>query len=372
MIVGTIKIFEPDLTFVGIIDNYQELQFQRKFFTSGTFILKISAGIKYVEQLTENRIIMISNNVNKVGVIKEIKKTTDNKVVTYEIKGRELKGIFLQRTTVPTSGQTHQSFSSTAAETVIKNVVKRNCVDLTSYLGVDLSFPLLEIETDLARGNTIDFNTRYKNLESELETALRVGSLGSKLFLDLSNEKWKFDIDEGLDLTAGGPALNPVIFSTEYDNLQKQIYVKSNLNVSNFAIVGGSGEGVSRAIQGAGSSSNTSLDLYVTFIDAKDLSTTSDLIARGEERLSKLEPVESFDCDILTESNYTYEEDYDLGDVVTIRDSELQVQINKRIEGVTEFYSGNGTSFNITLQFSQEIKTMREYVDTINNESGVQ
>jgi hypothetical protein len=358
---ASIRIFDSDLTFKAEIDAYSKLVFKRELYKAGTFTINIAREVLCSDELQKNRIIMINNDVNKVGIIKQLKYTTQNNTSTIEVQGYELKGIFKQRITIPTNGQAHQSFSSVEAETIIKSVIQRNCLDLTSYNGKDLSFSNLVIDTDQARGNQFDFNTRYKNLEAELEKICRLSSLGTSLYLDLSAKKYNFEIVEGSNLTATGGAVNPVIFSLDYDNIEYQNYIVSDINSSNFAIIGGQGEAELRTIEVTGGT-ETDIDLNVTFVDARDLNTTADLIARGNERLAELVSLETFDCQILPVSNYEYQSDYDLGDLVTVQDKSLGVSIDRRILAVTEYYANNG--FDLEISFGDEVKGVKEYIDT--------
>ncbi len=363
-----IKIFkiEPtEIEFVGEIDNYETLEFHRKFFSAGTFTLTISKAILYANELYENRIIWIADN--KIGIIKEVTyKDTANEQLKI-LKGFEVKGMFKQRETIPSDEQSHQSFATTAGETVIKSVVQRNCIDLTNYLGEDLSFPNFTIDPDQARGTAIDFNTRFQKLDTEIEKAGKVSNLGTVVYLDRQTGKFNFEVIVGNDLTKSGPSENPVIFSTALNNLKNQIYIKSFINTSNIAIVGGSGDGVARNIAITPAPA-TGFELYVSFVDAKDLSTNPELIARGNEALAEMQPVESFDCDIFLgkKRSYIYETDYDLGDVVTVEDKSLNVQVSKRIESVIEVYSGrnNEGGFQLVINFGDKPKGMKGYTDT--------
>lgn len=353
---GFIRILDLDLNLIAEIDNFESLEFQRSFYKSGNFTLTLNKNITYADELQLNRLIMVNNSTDKVGIIKQLRYTTIESQEMLEIKGWELKGIFKQRITIPEGGSSHQSFSNIEAETIIKDIVQRNCLDIAAE-----AFDNFVIIGDAARGAQFDYNVRYSNLEEALERIARQAELGTKLYLNFTTSKWDFDIVEGTDLTSSGGASNPVIFSTTYDNIKTQSYIISDLNSANYAYVGGQGEAELRAIVGVGAAT-TDVERYTIFVDARDLDSNPKLTARGESKLAGLASLESFECEILTESVYTYETSYNLGDYVTIQDAGLGVSLDRQLETITEFYNKYG--FRITAGFGSDLKTVKEYIDS--------
>ena len=348
-----IRIFDRNVNLIAETDTYQSLSFERKLFTAGVFKIKLNSNTLYADEFQKNRLVSIGNSGKKVGVIKQIQHNIVNNTSILEVTGVELKGILQQRVTIPTAASEFQSFTTTEAETIIKDVVTQNCI--TNY-----PFTNLNILTDYARGDKFDYTTRYKPLESEIERIARLSKLGTSLTLNYATKKWDFDIILGNDLTSSGSSINPVIFAYEYGNIQAQYYTESDFNSVNYAIVGGSGDGASRIIVETGTT-DTDIDLYIGFVEAGNLTDTDELTARGQETVSKLKPIQSFNCDILPVSNYEYETDYDLGDFVTMQDKTIGVSVDKQIEGITEYYDKTG--FKITIDFGQDLKTTRQIID---------
>ena len=86
---------------------------------------------------------------------------------------------------------------------------------------------------------------------------------------------------------------------------------------------------------------------------------------RGMQKLAEYEKVQAFEGEILTQSNLVYEEDYDLGDIVTIHSPEWGVIVNNRIESITEIYEQGG--FRLEAAFGTEIpsfsRTLKKELD---------
>ena len=356
----SIRIFKNDLTFVREINNFKVFTFERGLYTAGKFKLQINIATDGSSEFKYNRIIMLDKNIKKVGIIKSVQEsisTTGEEIL--EVKGYEIKGIVSQRTTIPPTGLSHLSFVSQTAETIIKETVLENCID-------NRPFPLLEMATDQLRGGTYDFSTRYKNLETELESFCKLSELGYLIYLDITNKKYIFEIIEGTDHSSS--SANPVFFSKNYGNISDEKYLISYFNSANYAIVAGQGEGVLRTIVEIGTT-DTGFELYESFIDARDINTTDELTARGNEKLADLAPTESFESTILPFKNFIYGTDFDLGDIVTFK-SIQGVQLDKRIERITEFYQ-SGIENKVQFQFGN---TSQNTVSYINNkvDTGVQ
>ena len=98
------------------------------------------------------------------------------------------------------------------------------------------------------------------------------------------------------------------------------------------------------------------------FVDARDINSSEDLIARGNEKLSQTMPTVNFDCVISDMRPFVYGTDWDLGDIVTIKSKKLNVSMQKLIEEVTEFYTENG--FTLKAVFGSTVKGIKEYVDS--------
>lgn len=174
-------------------------------------------------------------------------------------------------------------------------------------------------------------------MAEELEKLSLISGLGWDVYLDLKNKEFVFDVFEGRDLTAAQSVLPPAIFSVDYDNISSQKLIESAMGYKNTGYVGGQGEGIDRTIQVVGEDAQ-GLERYEVFIDARDIEDSGDLSERGLQKLEELKEVMTFDNEILTQSNLVYEEDYNLGDLVTAINNKWRVVLDSRITEVTEIY----------------------------------
>ena len=358
-----IRIFTPGLTFISEIDDYESLILTRKYHSAGTFQITININKLYTDTLAINNLVVLSPD--NVGLIRHREIRIDENGSGSEalvVSGPTLSGVLKSRVTVPPGGG--YDVQRGPAETVMKAFVDHNAI---SAADEDRNFEALILGADQARGPQVYYQTRYKNLEEELETLSMATGIGWNIGVDLAQLKWVFDVYEGADRTSGNTAGNsPVVFSTDFDNIKSQSFVESLISSSNSAYVGGQGESTDREIVEIGPAAG--LDRSEVFIDARDIGPgtedpppmpqeiTDRLIARGQQKLSELQPVMTFESEVLSYGPFSYETDWDLGDLVTIQNTKWGVTLNARITEVTEVYEPGG--FRLSAVFGNSIPTL--------------
>jgi hypothetical protein len=173
-------------------------------------------------------------------------------------------------------------------------------------------------------------------LADELEKIGKISELGHTLDINTSTKKYDFEILETNDKSA------IVFFSIEYDNIDTQYYNNSDINSSNYAIIGGQGEGALRTIVETGSAD-------------------ADLESRGIQKLSAVSTIINFDCDI-NDNTFKYQIDWDLGDIVTVQNKKLGITEQLQIQNISEWYIA-GKPRKINVIFGEKPITLKQYVD---------
>ncbi len=347
-----IRILTPTLDLLGEVDNYLSLSFCRSYHMPGEFQLVTNCKVQNADQLEINNLVMLGADPHKTGIIrhKEIK-TGERGEEILTVKGYTLGTITRQRITIPPVGQAYDILEADA-ETVMKHYVQRNCLDLDG-----MAFPLLVIGDNQRRGPTLKWQSRYKNLEEELESISRLTGLGWHIYPDVQSKKWIFDIYNGRDFSAGQQNSRPVIFSPEFENIQAQEFIDSLVDYGNYAIVAGQGEGVDREIVMLGSDA-TGLDRHVIFVDARDIENAADLPGRGETKLAEHQRIISFQSEVLTSGPFQYGVDWGVGDIVTVQNKGWNLTMDARITEVAEVYEASGFKLNVT--FGNSLPTLSQ------------
>lgn len=141
-----------------------------------------------------------------------------------------------------------------------------------------------------------------------------------------------------------------VIFSPDYENLQKALYENDVTDTATCVYVAGEGEDENRVIQSV-STGETGLSRVEKWVDARDLqkdSKTTDtqyqaiLKARGVEILQQTAFTEAFAGDVAFTTQWVYGVDYNLGDRVTVEVPEWGISALYRVVEITEQQNASG------------------------------
>ena len=342
------RIIDREFNLLGEIDDYSSLILGKNWHNIGSWELHLHEDTNYAECLQKENIIFTAPNKAYIILYREMESTTGEMV----IKGLDLKSYFKRWLVFPPEGQGYYRVNADT-ETIMKTYV-------TSTLARK-GITNIVVAENKNRGLKTVYQSRYKNLAEELETLSLLSGLGWSISLDFDNKNFIFDVAEGRDVTTSQTVLPPAIFSADYDNVGEQVLTDSKIGYSNMAIVAGQGEGVDREIAIVGN--GTGLDSFETFVDARDVELAEDLPARGEQKLNETQEIFTFESEILTDRNLIYEEDFRLGDIVTVQNKKWNVTANRRITELQEIYESTG--FRLDVSFGESAPTL---VDKIKNE----
>ncbi|SDO76756.1 Gp37-like protein [Clostridium gasigenes] len=327
---STLKILNSDFTFLGDIEDYISFYFVRNFFQAKEF--QLVAPIKYTYLLSEGNYIYLSKY--KSMIIEEIEINEEKGQII--AKGRDIKSILERRVTVPPIGLSYDEFKGSAEE-VIKHYIQVNCI---TPVDKNRKISNLVIAPNKNRGRNVKWQSRYKNLISEIEGISKNAGLGWFVYLDQKEKKFIFDVEVGINRTESQDVNSRIIFSSNFDNVSKAIHKSSSLLYKNIGYVGGRGEGVEREIIEVRKKDASELDRREIFIDARDIAESDKLEDRGLTKLSELDYVFNTESTVLN-NNLVYEKDWNLGDLVTIKNN-FGVN-NLRVTEVREIYESKLT-----------------------------
>lgn len=353
----SIRIFDKNINFLGEVDAYTSLFYIRKWNTYSEFEFHVSK--MNTDLFKQGNIIMLNNDVYRTGIIEYIEDNEDESKDII-VKGLGLLNILSNRITVPPTGYAYHTFN-TNIESIIKGLINSNAIDPVDSIR---KIPLLENSLNNNKGDKLNFQTRYKNLCDELSKLSNHSGLGLSIKLDYRNKKYVFEVLEGRNLTYNQSINPPAIFSKKYDNIAKRNYIESDIGYKNVGYVAGQGEGANRELVIVNNQLR-GLDRKELFIDARDISEGEELSLedRGKIKLSENSQVKSFECKVNTRD---YRNTWDLGDLVTVKDDELNIVEDYRITEVKEIYEIGG--FKVETVFGSSLPTLVEKIKQTNDE----
>lgn len=375
-----IRILTSSLDLLAEIDNYESLLFTRRWHEVGEFELRINRHKKHTELLQRGNLIMLGASRNKVGIIRHREIALDEngkKTENWLVKGIALKGVMAQRLVVPPASDSHDRANG-SAETVMKHYVNNHVVN---PVDVKRKIDMVALASDQQRGSSISWESRFKNLAEELIEISKASGLGWDVILDIQQKKWIFDVFEGRNLTVNQTENPPVIFSPQFESLKQLSFVESDYNYRNFGYIAGQGEGADRRVVEVGDAEGISR--IETFIDSRDISEQDEsgqalteeqiitkLQERGQQKLSEFAEEFFLEGQVLTNSPFKYEIDYDLGDIVTIQNREWGITRDARITEIKEIYEPGGFQIEATFGESRPtlVKKLKQELSQISGE----
>lgn len=374
---------------IGIIDTAKSIIWKSVYYGVGDFEIYAAATSENIAMLVEGNYVTRTNNY-ECGIIEYIEITEnseDGKMIV--ASGRFVKSILDRRVvfTALFSGTGNDyiwyctaSVLKGNVESAVRKLIYDNAInavgsrgEVGSYRNIpeiywteaDVSGITDTIITEDDDGETsnADKQVTYKNLLEYTDGVLQEYSCGAKMWLDRDLLKFRYKVFKGVDRSRDSTTNESIIFSTEFDNLISTNYTLDTSAYKTTALIGGEGEGTERKCAFS-YAWKQGLDRRETFVDASSISSTYKegeeektyemdayrkmLEAQGRQAISELKKVETFDGEIdLTNSNYVYLVDYNLGDLITVEDKDRGKYINARIVTVTEVQDDNGYKIDI-------------------------
>ncbi|MCS5500865.1 siphovirus ReqiPepy6 Gp37-like family protein [Lysinibacillus sp. A4] len=323
-----LRVIDDDFNLLGEVDRYSSAQIGISWSDIGELELQINRYLQHADKLTKGNIIFPYNRLDQAYIIRyrEIELDENGKQTeSWRVKALSLKTFTSQRLIYPAPEKAHEEVTGDV-ETVMRHFVDTQMINPVDPNRV---FPNLVLADNQNRGPEIEEKARYDPLNEKLKELSELHGLGWNIELDLHNKQFVFVINEGRNLVANQVGLPQAIFSTEFETIESLEYTESDLEYKNFAIVAGQGEGIYRKIVQIGEA--VGKDRYEMFVDARDLTTNAGLVKRGNEKLAEHAQEVYLGGQILTTSRLIYDEDYSVGDMVTVRDKGWCVTMDTRI-----------------------------------------
>lgn len=330
-----ISFFSPTLGFEFDVGKYSSLRWRRKYFEPGEFEIHTSAGIfnkVYRGQL------LLRPDRKEAGVIQGIDISDSGLVIT----GRFLS-IFLQDAAI----RSIYNFNTTN-EAAMRQLVQEQ------YNRVKRPLPISLGELH-GFADKIQTQVSLKNLLTVVEAMGRAANLGFIVYPEVSTRRLVFDVYRGTNHSVLQTENTRVVFSNRYKNITGPEYKEDDSLYKNYAIVAGEGEGTARVIVDVDRTGGE--PPRELLVDARDLSRGEQteaayraaLAQRGAEKLDENALTQSFETGIKSTSQFTYLQDWDLGDIVTAEQTDWGLQTDQRVTEVEEVYENNGFSATPTL-----------------------
>lgn len=370
-------VFNQDIELLGIVDEVEEMDWTRRYYEAGDFLIKALLTPNNIELLKKGNLICKKDDLSDVMII-EHRELSDE-----DADGMELlvvEGISLSGRILSSRITLGRQIEKGTADKIMENILLKQ-TNLSS--NVNRHIKRLIVDTSIKEGFTekYEHNSLYKPLDEEFTAIASMDGCGFKILLDIENKTFIFYVYKGNDVS------DRIVFSTSFDNLTNQEYIESDTNYKNVGICAGQGEEEDRDLIVYNDKEYSDLDRLELFIDARDISKDTVIVQkpnedgeledveepikngenavkllqeRAKEKLQETSKVNSYRASVVG-NNYIYREDYDLGDIVTVRNDKWDVMYSDRIIEINETYTDEGMTINI--EFGKELPTFAKKIN---------
>lgn len=345
---GMIKVYDMNLQRQGVIDVYRSFIWTRKYMEAGTVEVHAALNSKNLKLLKTGNIITMTGAVES-AIIEGI--AADDVTCEITATGRMLSSLLERRGIKTVVNITNQTYED----------AMRKLVDV-SAISTECPLPHLELGNLMGVGENVTLQASHKDLYSYLTSLAACGNLGFRIHADYRAKAMYFEVYEGKDHSKSQKQNKRVIFSEVYRNIGQATYTVNEQKYKTHAVVLGEGEGDARTVvEAAIIPEAKGWERRELIVDARDMkkgSMTDEqyrmaLVQRGIEKLAAYGTVECLEAVVLPNTNFTYKQDYDIGDIVTVDKKAWGIMMDKRITEIQEIYE-NG-AFSIVPTFGEPL-----------------
>lgn len=359
---------------IGILDDFQSIIWETNYYSTGAFEVYLQAVPQYINVLQIGNYVTRPDDEN-IGIIENINvEYSEEFGKMIAASGRFAKSILDRRIIYNASGNTTGKLSispvisSGLVETAVRKLVTDHIIS-SPQTARNISFITLGELQGITKkivdesGKNTQVQTSFGNLLEYTDEMLHSYELGAKMVFDRETLQLKYTVYEGKDRSRNNTQNNlPIIMSQEYDNFFSSKYEKNTTQIKNTALIGGEGEGADRFCTMIGINA-IGLNRREVWIDASAQSKTYEvngeqkqytddeylalLKSAGTQTIADYQTTEIYDGE-LNINALTYKTDFNVGDIITVEDNELNIYINPRIIAVIENQNESGYSISIS------------------------
>lgn len=352
-------LLDKNFQICGIIDDFSSLVWNRKYYECGSFTLQTKLD-KY-NDIKMAKYIYCKDFI-ETGVIEAIEIQDSNNIV--ETSGRFLESILAKRVIDAT-----KYFKNEITEDIVRGLITDLAINNATR-----KIDKLKLGTRQGLGINRTMQMTGDNLLTKIYELCKEDELSIRVRYDFDNDEIIAEVWQGLNRLDTQDVNTWAIFSKNFENVTDSTYNTDKTKYCNFAYV----EGEVQDENGEKHRVSTTVDRIKEgeerielYVDARDLQKDEDttdaeylemLKERGIEKLNENTKVEEASFSIDPYSNLIYKQDFDLGDKVVYKNTELGFNIENRIVGISEAYENGNMTIDITFGDEYNLKKIKEVI----------
>lgn len=340
-----INVLNHDLSRLTVLDEYESLYFERKYNDVGEFIVtadKITSS--QAHSLDMGVFIMLGTDERKIGLITN-KKMRDNEDGTsmVVVSGKTLGIILNDREIIPYENETSITYTANV-ESILYYYVYNHCINPFDNAR---KFPLLKASEDNKIGKSIRWTSKQARLLDTIKIISEMYEYGWQIKADIDSGELIYDVYKGRNLTIDNEEGNsPVIFSKKFENIFGMEYIQDNNDERTFAYTLSDDTGAERKLYESSRVSGFDRKEITFKVASQEDNEYIDVPERSDALLKEYSRINTVDAEIRDCKMFKFEQDYDLGDEVTVCNETWNMKENMRIISIAETYDNNGRTIN--------------------------
>lgn len=316
-----------------VIDRFESLIWTERFNSFGDFEIDISVNRESLEAFAVGNLLAM-NESYRVMIVETVENKTDQDgKQLLKVKGRSLEVILFDRVAmdVLTDTTTHPTWNlantpGNIARKIFRDICITGVLDPADVIPFIQSGTIFPEDTITESPIWIELALAPTTVYDAIKALCDPYDLGFRLVRNFDTSQLYFDIYAGNDRSTFQSILPPVIFSPQLESLQNTSELTTVQDAKNVAYVF-SPAGFQMVYDLNVDPEIAGFERHILMVDASDI--TSDvadvpaaLIRRGTEELAKQRPFSGFDGELNQYSNSKYGVDYQLGDILELRNSD--------------------------------------------------
>jgi hypothetical protein len=359
-----IKILDNNYNVIKVLDTFDSLIWNTRYNDVGDFQLKCDK--KQFKYMKEGYKILNMEDDEYLGNIEGLEVRTDERTKknTLTVTGRFEESILYRR--VVMKGVYSQSIEP--AE-FVNLLIDRNAINPEEPERVINN--LVVGTKPFSIYGPIAYESVYSNLLDTIIRVMKAAEMGFKMDINIDTGARVFNMYNGLDRTQGQTSNVPVVLSKNFDNILTSEYEKYTKDYKNVVYIKGEGEFKTSLSKGA----FTGVERREMFVDLTSISRTMNdgtvlndtqyaevLQNEARDYLERAIKEELLYNSLNLQSNYKYKEDFDLGDLVTCAEADLDFSIDLRIVEINQVWDKKN-GYSIYLNLGETKTNLSNYVE---------
>lgn len=362
-----VGVYNSNLEFIGEIIQINSLQTVKNLQSASTISLNVDLVQENITLLNTSNFLILNSETTEDAEIYKIqyvqKNLNSDGSTSLVVQGRNLWYIFSYRALTQI-----YNFNNANVGDIITEMITNECIKCKNPNRI---YPNLHLG-NLTLNESINYINplaSYSNpslddiLDTSITNVLQAVGIGLQVKANLNTKIYTVSFIIGRDLTLESDSDNPIVLSNALNNITSEQFTLNTTNYTNVCYVSGTVNNVTEqvmCIKGSIEASGYARQESATSCEIEGLNTKdylSQYQAIGQSYIASQDIFKNSSVELnIDNTNYKFNEDFKLGDLITFISEEWNIKESIEVCQVTETWSDGG--YSVSLQLGKEQPTL--------------